>query len=71
MNTMDIEIKTEYIKLGQLLKLATILTNGSDFKFFIENNLITRNNEKLIERGKKIYKGDTIIINTETTINVL
>ncbi len=68
---MEITIKTDFIKLNQLLKLATILQNGSDFKFFIEENVIKLNGVEVTERGKKIYKGDTVSINDVDKIKVI
>lgn len=59
---MEIKIKTEYIKLQQLLKLANISTNGSDIKFYLQENDITLNGQKVTERGKKVYKGDVVCV---------
>ncbi len=68
---MEITIKTDFIKLNQLLKLATILSNGSDFKIWIDENVVKLNGVQVTERGKKIYKGDTVTINDEEEIKVL
>ncbi len=67
----EITIKTDFIKLGQLLKLATILSNGSDFKVFILENTVKQNDVQVTERGKKIYKGDVVSINDTDFIKVL
>jgi len=64
-----IEIKTEYIKLNQLLKLAGVISMGSEVKDLIDRKKIflTRNNatEKNIvsELRKKIYDGDIVTVN--------
>lgn len=50
-------IKTEYIKLCQLLKLAGIIGNGSEAKEYIENKDIYVNGELEKRRGRKIYGG--------------
>lgn len=68
---IEITIKTEYIKLNQLLKLATILSNGSDFKVWIMDNEVKLNDTVVTERGKKIYKGDIVSINDTDFIKVL
>lgn len=52
-----ISINTEYIKLGQLLKLVGTISNGSDSKLFIETHDIFVNNELENRRGRKIYPG--------------
>lgn len=66
---MDIEITTDFIKLGQLLKFAGIAENGADAKDIIFENKILLNGEEVFERGKKIRKGDKVQIG-ETVINV-
>jgi len=66
---MDIEITTDFIKLGQLLKFAGIAENGADAKDIIFENEILLNGEAVTERGKKIRKGDKVQIG-ETVINV-
>ncbi len=68
---VEINIKTDFIKLNQLLKLATILQNGSDFKIFILDNKIKLNDVEVTERGKKIYKGDIVSINDTEFIKVI
>lgn len=67
----EITIKTDFIKLNQLLKLATILSNGSDFKIWILENEVKLNDTVVTERGKKIYKGDVVSINDTEFIKVI
>lgn len=50
-------IKTEFIKLGQLLKLVGVISNGSEAKDFLEDNIVYVNGEKEQRRGRKIYPG--------------
>lgn len=57
---MDIQISTEFIKLQQLLKLATVISQGADVKYYLEEELIKVNGELATQRGKKIYKGDVV-----------
>ncbi len=56
-------IKTEYIKLGQLMKLLGLISNGSEAKFFLLDNKINVNGEREDRRGRKIYPGYEIVIN--------
>ena len=58
----EIEIKDDFIKLGQLLKLAGILYTGSQAKDFLYNNVIV-NGSTENRRGAKIHPGD--IVKTE------
>lgn len=60
--TKDVSINTEYIKLGQLLKLVGVITNGAEAKMFLEENSVLVNNENENRRGKKIYPGDIVRI---------
>lgn len=52
-----ITINTEYITLGQFLKFANIISNGSDAKPFLLENKIFVNGEEENRRGKKLYDG--------------
>ena len=55
-----IRIHDEYIKLGQALKLACLVESGVDAKYAIQDGLVKVNGEVEVQRGKKIYPGDTI-----------
>lgn len=57
-----IVIDTEFIKLGQLLKLAGIADSGAHAKMMILNNEVILNNAVENQRGKKVYKGDIIVV---------
>ena len=58
---MDIvEIKTEFIKLQQVLKLAGLIDSGSDAKYYISEGMVTVNGVVASERGKKIRNGDVV-----------
>jgi len=58
----EIIIKTEFIKLQQLLKLAGIVGQGSDAKLYIKNGEIKVNGITATQRGKKIYHGDIVMV---------
>ena len=60
MDDEKILINTDYIKLGQLLKLASLVSQGSDAKTLIVNGYVSVNGETVLERGKKIYPGDLV-----------
>ena len=44
-------IHTEYIKLQQVLKLAGLVDQGSDVKYYLSQNMVYVNNELATERG--------------------
>lgn len=56
----QIEIKDEFIKLGQALKLAGIAESGVDAKIMIEEEMVKVNGETETRRGRKLYDGDSV-----------
>lgn len=56
----QIEIKDEFIKLGQALKLAGIAESGVDTKIMIEEETVKVNGETETRRGRKLYDGDAV-----------
>lgn len=61
-----IEIKTEFIKLDQLLKFAGLVETGGMAKDAVANGGVTVNGTPCLMRGKKIRAGDTITYNGVT-----
>lgn len=59
---MKIKINTEYITLGQLLKMTDFIQSGGEAKFAVKELDIFVNNEKEDRRGRKLRTGDEIII---------
>lgn len=53
-----IQIKDEFIKLGQAMKLAGLVDEGVDAKFQIQDGNVTVNGEVDTRRGRKLYVGD-------------
>mgnify|MGYP004654601385 CR=1 FL=1 len=62
---MQISIKTEYIKLDQLLKYSGIAENGSDAKDMILDEIVKFNGEICTMRGKKVRSGDIVEVDFE------
>ncbi|MFA9463437.1 MAG: RNA-binding S4 domain-containing protein [Velocimicrobium sp.] len=54
-----LQIKDEFIKLGQAMKLANLVESGIDAKFAIHDGLVLVNGKTQLQRGKKLYDGDT------------
>ena len=61
----EIKIKDEFIKLGQLLKLAGLVSSGIDAKIVITEGEVLYNGEVETRRGKKVYPGDTVEFDNE------
>lgn len=70
METYDIQIKTEYIKLQDLLKFAGAVETGGDAKLIIQEGRITVNGAICTLRGKKLRPGDRACIDGETELVV-
>ena len=57
-----IKVETDYIALGQFLKLADIIQSGGMAKWFLSENEIFINGEQDQRRGRKLYHGDKVQI---------
>lgn len=55
-----IEIKTEFIKLDQLLKLAGLVETGGSAKDAVASGTVSLNGSPCLMRGKKIRSGDIV-----------
>lgn len=60
MTTVTIVLKDEFIKLGQALKAAHLVDTGVDAKIVILDGKVKVNNTVELQRGKKLYAGDTV-----------
>lgn len=55
-----IKIYTEYITLGQFLKIADVIQSGGEAKIFLQENQVVINGEVDCRRGRKLRDGDVI-----------
>ena len=53
-------IKTEFIKLDSLLKVAARVGTGGEAKYVIGEGMVKVNGEVCTMRGKKIYPGNKV-----------
>lgn len=63
----EIKLREDYIKLGQALKAAGSVGSGVDAKFVIQDGRVKVNGETEYQRGKKLYDGDVITYEGETS----
>ena len=56
----DIEISTDTIRLGQLLKLANLVDTGSDAKILLAGEEVRVNGEIETRRGRQLRDGDLV-----------
>ena len=52
----QVQITTEYINLGQFLKLTDHIFNGGEAKFFLMDESVLVNGEEENRRGRKLYR---------------
>ena len=58
----EIKINTEYITLGQFLKIADIISSGGQAKWFLAENEVLVDGEVDGRRGRKLYPGMTVVV---------
>ncbi len=63
---LELKLRDDYIKLGQALKASGLVGSGVDAKFVIQDGLVQVNGETQLQRGKKLYEGDTVTYQGET-----
>ncbi|WP_028400770.1 S4 domain-containing protein YaaA [Ectobacillus panaciterrae] len=65
-----IQISTEYITLGQFLKVADLINTGGAAKWFLQENEVYVNGEKEDRRGRKLFANDTVTVPAIGTFQV-
>ncbi|WP_208318322.1 S4 domain-containing protein YaaA [Breznakia blatticola] len=64
--SMEIKIETEYVTLGQFLKLADFISSGGEAKFAVKELDIIVNGDKEDRRGRKLYPNDVVVVEGQT-----
>ena len=62
---MDVEIRGEMIRLGQLLKLAGVVEDGAQAREAIEAGEVSVNGEVERRRGRQLHPGDEVALGGE------
>ena len=55
-----VNLKTPYITLGQLLKIADEISSGGQAKWYLSENNVKVNGEIDDRRGRKLYPDDKV-----------
>jgi len=58
----SILIRTDYITLGQFLKLADCISTGGQAKFFVQETKIQVNGVDENRRGRKLVPQDVVVV---------
>lgn len=70
MQSHEVKIHTEFIKLQDLLKFAGAVETGGDAKLIIQEGRVSVNGASCTMRGKKLRPGDRAVIDSETELVV-
>ncbi|MBM7051350.1 MULTISPECIES: RNA-binding S4 domain-containing protein [unclassified Rothia (in: high G+C Gram-positive bacteria)] len=62
----EVYIRDEMIRLGQFLKLASMVENGVHAREVIADGLVKVNGDIEEARGKQLHPGDTVTLNGVT-----
>lgn len=63
-----IYLREDYIKLGQALKAAGLVSSGVEAKIVIANGEVLVNGEVEFQRGKKLKEGDKVEFKEESIL---
>lgn len=55
-----INLRDDFIKLGQALKAAGLVESGVDAKYAVQDGLVKVNGQTETQRGKKLTEGDIV-----------
>jgi ribosome-associated protein len=62
----EIPIADDTIRLGQFLKLASLIDSGADAKSVIADGMVSVNGEVEVRRGRQLRPGDTVTFGAES-----
>ncbi|MCQ2792672.1 MAG: S4 domain-containing protein YaaA [Bacilli bacterium] len=58
--THTITLHTDFITLGQILKLSKVVSTGGEAKAYLASKMVLVNQIQENRRGRKLYKGDVV-----------
>lgn len=61
-DAFDVPIRDDSIRLGQFLKLASLIESGAEAKEVIADGLVSVNGEVEVRRGRQLHTGDVVEI---------
>ena len=59
-DVVDVPIRCQMIRLGQLLKLASVIDSGAEVKAFLAAEPVWVNGEREARRGRQLHPGDVV-----------
>ncbi|MEE2058043.1 RNA-binding S4 domain-containing protein [Rhodococcus artemisiae] len=61
-DAFDVPIRDDSIRLGQFLKLASLIESGAEAKEVIADGLVSVNGQVEVRRGRQLNTGDVVEI---------
>ena len=62
----ELKLRDEFIKLGQALKAANLVSSGVEAKIVVQDGQVLVNGEVETQRGKKLHDGDVFTYQGES-----
>jgi len=60
LETVEVKIHTEFIKLQDFLKFCDAVSSGGEAKMLVQDGQVTVNDHIELKRGKKLRNGDVV-----------
>ena len=67
----ELEINTDFITLGQLLKMTNAISSGGMAKWYLQEHIVFVNGEEEQRRGKKLRHEDVIKLPNVGTFKII
>jgi ribosome-associated protein len=67
----DVPIRDDMIRLGQLLKLADVVSGGGEAKALLADGAVAVNGEREERRGRQLHPGDVVAVAGEDELRVV
>lgn len=68
---MEIKIQKSCITLTQALKEAGIISTGGQAKWYLQENKVLVNGNPEKQRGKKLYPGDNVQLESQQILQII
>ncbi len=65
---ITVQLREDFIKLGQALKASGMAQSGVDAKYAVQDGLVKVNGQVETQRGKKLVSGDVVEFDGETIL---
>ena len=67
---MEVQVRDDGIRLGQLLKLADLVGQGSDVRPLLAEGVVTVNGEVETRRGRQLRRGDVVSVRGQDPVRL-